>query len=668
MASPAAGPVPPSHPPMVSPRLFKAIQTVRVDVLAQCGDAELRPALASLVRMSLIASLDTSTRCMAGRNAVLQVLSRIELVNNLVALLSIDFHALETDVRKEQQLRAKMGGPVSAGESVLISNLTLGPALEFERSDATRRLRLVLSELLAIMGQIRLQMDRAEESAGSAALQPPAASSCRIIVKPSELFDHIVYLSEVCDVLSIAMAELPLLLSPPEVAEALLRLKYGPTIICHVVANQPDSFHDVVLHLLKNGDKQDDEGSNKIRQAAILQLCEMNPSEIITVRNRCIEWCKMPSLALYLTLEGQKRDKNCDLISFLSGLLLGSDPQIRSWISFFVRSGQKKRNSDEALTAYREALLGRLGELVTIMSSEDPRDEAVVRSCALLRLYTALRGIAGMKLSDQEVALLSELITSRPPPTPAGVQFVSLGLSMLIACNSLISTPPLERKAVEWIKWLVREEEYFERKSGVSASFGEMLLLMAIHFHSQNLSAIIELVCQTLGMKIVIRTANMNRMKTIFTQEIFHEQVWLTEALFTLQFNNRTVSGGRFACCQSTGHKKPLVRDIRLPPRPLHPPTAQESDVLEAQGSHQGLGVQSDLRLQHTAPPRPPSAHRGLRELSPRACVESKHRRPDQRADFGGRGEGGVCETYFRDALVRAWRRHAQSGRQGHGV
>ena len=30
----------------------------------------------------------------------------------------------------------------------------------------------------------------------------------------------------------------------PEVCEALLRLKYGPWIICHVVANQPDSFLD----------------------------------------------------------------------------------------------------------------------------------------------------------------------------------------------------------------------------------------------------------------------------------------------------------------------------------------------------------------------------------------------------------------------------------------
>ena len=36
------------------------------------------------------------------------MLSRIELVNSIVALLSIDFHALEQDVKKEQQLRQKV--------------------------------------------------------------------------------------------------------------------------------------------------------------------------------------------------------------------------------------------------------------------------------------------------------------------------------------------------------------------------------------------------------------------------------------------------------------------------------------------------------------------------------------------------------------------------------
>ena len=77
-----------------------------------------------LVRMSLIASLDKSNACYEGRTAVLRILSRVELVNNLVALLSIDFHNLETDVKKEIALKSKLGA-ASSSESVLISNLRL---------------------------------------------------------------------------------------------------------------------------------------------------------------------------------------------------------------------------------------------------------------------------------------------------------------------------------------------------------------------------------------------------------------------------------------------------------------------------------------------------------------------------------------------------------------
>ena len=101
--------------------------------------------------MSLIAPLDQSTSCMTARSRVLQVLSRCETVNSIVALLSINFHALELDVKREQQMRQKPGSGSGLADSVLISALTSGPSLEFERSDATRKLRLVLSELLTLM-------------------------------------------------------------------------------------------------------------------------------------------------------------------------------------------------------------------------------------------------------------------------------------------------------------------------------------------------------------------------------------------------------------------------------------------------------------------------------------------------------------------------------------
>ena len=106
---------------------------------------------------------------------------------------------------------------------------------------------------------------------------------------------------------------------------------------------------------------------------------------------------------------------------------------------------------------------------------------------------------------------------------------------MLIACNSIIATSTNEKRTVSWIKSLVEQEDY---SSASSASFGEMLLLMAIHFHSQNLAQICELVNHTLGMKLNIRTSGMNRMKNIFTQEIFTEQVVASHAVKVPVTNN----------------------------------------------------------------------------------------------------------------------------------
>ena len=45
----------------------------------------------------------------------------------------------------------------------------------------------------------------------------------------------------------------------------------------------------------------------------------------------------------------------------------------------------------------------------------------MVRASAMLRLYTTLRGIAGLKLSGNEVACLLEIITCKPPETPTEV-------------------------------------------------------------------------------------------------------------------------------------------------------------------------------------------------------------------------------------------------------
>lgn len=208
---------------------------------------------------------------------------------------------------------------------------------------------------------------------------------------------------------------------------------------------------------------------------------------------------------------------------------MGNDQNTRSWFALFVRSSQKRKG--DALQAVRDELIKQLQTIVIFAMNNQLTDEYVVQGAALLRLYCALRGIGGIKFNDDEIHLLVQLVTCRPPPTPAGIRFVSLGLCMLIACPTLISQPAHEAKGIEWVQWLIKEETYFESNSGVAASFGEMLLLMAIHFHSNQVPAISELVCSTLGMKIVLRQNTTTRMKQIFTQEIFTEQVVTAHAV-----------------------------------------------------------------------------------------------------------------------------------------
>lgn len=504
----------------VSAKLFKALMNVDIPELSKMSAQEIRPILPSLVRMSLISANDTmpTKSCAEGRKDILTLLSGIELVNSIVALLSIEFHALEIDVKQEQLLRQKRGSLQS--DSVLLkSNQNLPPSLEFERSDSTSRLRLVLGELLYVSSQIHEQQQHSTE----------------FYMKQSDLFDNAVYIPEICDVLSIAISELPALLTIQQVTEILLHVSYGPHIICCILANFPDCFHEVCKSLISNSDRlEEDNGGSKIRMTTMSMLCKMYPPGSYIVRTQCVELCRMPALTITLTLDYAKNcgDEDSDIVPFVTSLLLHNDIVVRNWFSQFIRSRQKRnRESSAALQALREELLRHLSSIVDFSHDNKLPMSCVVQASALLRLYCALRGIANIKFQDDETSLIVKLMTSHPPPTPEGVRLVSLSLCMLVACPSLIGHPEQEARALEWLNWLVKDEAYLESKNNIAASFGELLLLMAIHFHGNQMNAISELVSSTLGMKLTVRTNNLTRVKHIFTQEIFTEQVVTSHAV-----------------------------------------------------------------------------------------------------------------------------------------
>ncbi|EDX18216.1 GD17348 [Drosophila simulans] len=532
----------------VSPRVFCAMQNLDITLLASYPEAEIRPVLPSLVRMSLLSPLDNTESSMESRKEILAVLIGIEVVNSIVSYLQVNYHELENELKKELQARQKSAFFEGQQHEY---GLQSGIALGFERADVARKVRVVLSEIFNLQQQV--------------SEQKPAAHS--------EMLDDGIYLEEVVDILCIALAELPSLLNILELTDALVHVPNGHRIICALVANFPDCYRDVVSHVIANCDEDGSDGKHRLM--LLMGLSEMNPSQALANRSMCVDMLKVPSFMLKLTLKHPE-----DLIAFLTGLLLGNDQNLRSWFAAYIRSSQKRKG--DALNLVRVELLQKV--IQTTTNAAELRDFNL-QGAVLLRLYCALRGIGGLKFNDDEINALSQLVTSCPQATPSGVRFVTLALCMLIACPSLVSTIPLENKAVEWLQWLIREDAFFCKRPGTSTSLGEMLLLLAIHFHSNQISAISEMVCSTLSMKIPIRPNSTNRIKQLFTQDLFTEQVVALHAVrvpVTPNLNGTIMCYLPVHCIQQLlksrtflKHKVPIkswiFKQICSSVRPVHP-------------------------------------------------------------------------------------------------
>lgn len=96
----------------VTARAFNAIQNLNIGVLIDKDidppftEKEIRPFLSSFVRSSILDSANFDKTCERfDRKQILLILVESEIVNNIVALLQVNYNELEVDIKKEQQLR-----------------------------------------------------------------------------------------------------------------------------------------------------------------------------------------------------------------------------------------------------------------------------------------------------------------------------------------------------------------------------------------------------------------------------------------------------------------------------------------------------------------------------------------------------------------------------------
>ena len=509
---------------------FKAISLFEEKLLSKLNADQLRPILPCLTRMAFCPSLDSSDQWMKLKKSVLRLISHLEEVNLIVSLLSADFQTLENDLKKTFK------------QKPLEPHVSSTLLLDLESSTPCKKLLLFIHEFYLV------QQRANDLTAGRPSTLTKFVSS--------ELFDHDLYLDAMSDIICVLLAEMPHAFLLTDLLDTLLTVRTGPILICRLALNFNHSFIEICNHLLEKADTEQEDSFMMANRINVLRLlCKLNCQYALVIRSQAVQLCRMPALCVYLTIdhmtgsqdgppapgsmEVSQNDVNMnELVSFVSGILLGNDEKQRNWFSQYVRGSQKKSEAaiqSSSVVVLRQKLLDHCTHLLNALQQEsidaDHQLINLIQSSALLKLYCALRGLSALKFTDEEVGAIVNLITIKPPPNSARIRFASIGLCMLLASPSLISTPENEKKIVKWLQWIVKEESLFGQVSGIRSSFCEMLLLIAIHFHSNQTSAIADLVSTVLGIKMPVRQNNLIKMKAIFTLEIFPDHLVTAHAI-----------------------------------------------------------------------------------------------------------------------------------------
>lgn len=448
--------------------------------------------------------------------------------------------------------------------------VSVPPLTMFESASHSMRLRLVAVEYIRIQDQAR--QINFSQSSGSKLLQ-------------SDLFDNPIYFYDVAQCLCILLLKCPSIpvMNILDMSEALLYIRFGSAYVITLVANMPDRCQEVCQTLINFGERQDETANfielSEQRTKTLGQLCTLNPSIAFTVRTMTLQVCKMPSLTILLTLDSleealerynSSKIKHSTIeedlgtsydnaIAFITGLLLGCDDNIKSWFAQYTKSAQLKRIDQSHYSilsdlrtitlVYMDQIFSPLFQEETLiaMSKSKPKElnRLLIRATATLRLYCALRGIGSLKLNNEESETLLKLITCRPFVDQISVNFATTGVCTLLACPTVISNQRDERKAAEWLRWLIKDSNYSHSSysSHGKSSISELLLLIAIHFQNNQNSRIAELICTTLEMKLQIK-ASVSKCKSLFVQEVFNDQMVAEHAIkvpVTKNLNNEIV-------------------------------------------------------------------------------------------------------------------------------
>lgn len=423
----------------------------------------------------------------------------------IIALESLDYNRLESDARKDfqkctfQTIRSEsmLIAPVLKTNTKLWNENFYIHSLEM----IEHRMRLVLCELITFHF-----------------FNPT-------IPLFSSIFDNEIHFDTVIDLIYYAIQKMPRLFKLFEIVEILLKVKNGLPIICRLITISPGTFYDTCTKLIDKSELEENNYVSINRFNVISTLCQLNPLEASMVRLHALQKRRMPNLIVKITM-----DKNdiSDSIALLTGIFFGNDEQTRLWFSQYIKRKNLDNSDKNYFQKFRDMLLNHLKRLTKeICEMDSPstssnnlqnKELIITEACIMLKLYCVLRGMALMKLNDNEIQEIKKLITCKSSLVTD--RFISICLCMILVFPQIIGHQ--ETLIIDWFKWLLQSEIYHGQQVSTTESYGEMLLLIATFFHSNQLAQIGELVSSTLGIKhSIIRTNDLILIKHIFIQNIF---------------------------------------------------------------------------------------------------------------------------------------------------
>ncbi|GAM27079.1 hypothetical protein SAMD00019534_102540 [Acytostelium subglobosum LB1] len=439
-----------------------------------------------------ISITDEQLRTMLHENTPSMTPHMASSLARLTAYQCLDLKPLFIFAEDELQQWKKLG---HTDQMVSFIQSTRNVQHAFENGDCAMKLKLVLSDLIALLHhaehQHELHIIKKTTQMGSVDLDTFASGQRSY---ESIVLDLPIYLTELSYILPLIAHLFGHLLDFNVILGSMLFLKQAAHLVYIMALNNPVDFKDIVDSVVLAS--IDLVGMDRIRMV-LCKLCRLSPFAATYIRQKLVERTLLPDLVLHITSRYIH-----DEVDFICNIITNRQEYL--WIKDHL--AQKET---PAFNEIRETLLSMLDSSTKSSSVEGAVDIDVN---SIIRVYCGMGGVLGIKLNPNEVTLSIGLLEKNMSSTGKDNRsFPKLFLCFLLAVEGLLRIVPPRRVT-----------ECFDNLLKVT-SCNDLMLLIAIYFHTRQLQNIVATVKTILGFRPSIHTESLNQIGELLTKDIFPE-------------------------------------------------------------------------------------------------------------------------------------------------